>query len=301
MKKFTIVTFILVFIFSAVYILFSKNYVYAKYDHNKKFVTRIVAAEKVYKIALELWIEPSTAVECYQFTDLQFYADQQYFATKACQYGYMWYQADWVTINNVFNPWDLITRAQALTILSRVLFGDANNLLSTDNVDKKYPNYWAIKHANALHTYGVVENISSDRLSKYEDVESFNTMVEKALNLVWKDLINNAHSSAQKEVITNTKLSNALKEVYQQLSPTSSRLERLLWSAYRSSYKVHGSADVINGIDEELIDEKPESIQTIWYKNKFRNTLNNLVERLKPYEDYSKYQIQNLIEENPLK
>jgi len=92
-----------------------------------------------------LGLTPDTSVTC-DFTDVANESDElQGYITEACQLGLMG-----VGIT-AFNPNGLVTRAQFGTVLSRALYGDANN-----NGDPYYA-----AHLAALKAAGIMNNIDN--------------------------------------------------------------------------------------------------------------------------------------------
>lgn len=110
-------------------------------------LTRVAMAKMMANYAVEvLGQTPDTSKAC-SFSDVSEALDAQYDngVTKACQLGLMG-----VGITE-FNPNGLVTRAQFGTVLSRALYGDANN-----DGDPYYVN-----HLNALKDAGIMNNISN--------------------------------------------------------------------------------------------------------------------------------------------
>jgi hypothetical protein len=74
----------------------------------------------------KLGLKPNTGTVC-EFTDINNEtAEMKFYANLACQLGLMGLNTDGTT-NTVFNPNEVVTRAQFGTILSRTLRGDKNN------------------------------------------------------------------------------------------------------------------------------------------------------------------------------
>jgi len=93
-----------------------------------------------------LGLAPDTSKAC-TFTDVANETDElQGYITEACQLGLMG-----VGIA-AFNPNGLVTRAQFGTVLSRALYGDANN--------QTEPNYYGA-HLDALKAAGIMNNIDN--------------------------------------------------------------------------------------------------------------------------------------------
>jgi hypothetical protein len=110
-------------------------------------LTRIAMAKMMANYAVEvLGKTPDTTKEC-SFPDVSEELDAQYDngVTKACQLGLMG-----VGIDN-FNPNGLVTRAEFGTVLSRALYGDANNGGTPYYAD----------HLAALKDAGIMNNIDN--------------------------------------------------------------------------------------------------------------------------------------------
>ena len=92
---------------------------------------------------------PNTWKVC-NFEDLSWQTDEiKWFIVESCQLWLMWVNADW-TPSNIFNPkWD-VTRAQFGTVLSRAMYGAANNWWE--------PYY--LKHLQALNASWIMKDIS---------------------------------------------------------------------------------------------------------------------------------------------
>lgn len=109
-------------------------------------LTRIAFAKMISSYVLQLGLQtPNTSLEC-SFSDVSTALDAQYnnWVTTLCQLGLV---GNW-TQN--FRPFDLITRAEFGTMLSRAIWGDANN--------GGEPYY--INHLNALKSAGIMNNIN---------------------------------------------------------------------------------------------------------------------------------------------
>ncbi len=110
-------------------------------------LTRIAMAKMMANFSMDvLGNEADTSMDC-SFPDVSTTLDAQYDmgVTNACQLSLMG-----VGIDN-FNPYGLVTRAEFGTVLSRALYGDANN--GSD------PYYAA--HLDALLDAGIMNNISN--------------------------------------------------------------------------------------------------------------------------------------------
>lgn len=115
-------------------------------------LTRIALAKMVSNYVLELWLQTAdTSKEC-MFNDVSAALDAQYgdWVTNACQLGLMG-----VGIEN-FRPYDSVTRAEFGTVLSRAIWGDANN-----GSDPYY-----VAHLNALKDEGIMTNISNPSMKE---------------------------------------------------------------------------------------------------------------------------------------
>ncbi|MDD3262208.1 MAG: S-layer homology domain-containing protein, partial [Candidatus Absconditabacteria bacterium] len=115
-------------------------------------LTRIALAKMVSNYVLELGLQTAdTSAEC-SFADVSATLDAQYGdgVTNACQLGLMG-----VGIEN-FRPYDAVTRAEFGTVLSRAIWGDANN-----GSDPYY-----VDHLNALKDEGIMTNISNPNMKE---------------------------------------------------------------------------------------------------------------------------------------
>lgn len=114
-------------------------------------LTRAELAKMVSVYATEVMgLTPDMDADC-DFTDLAPVAgtDLEDYAVTACQLGLMG-----VGTNGIFNPNGLVTRAEFGTVLSRVLYGDANNGGTP----------WYANHLNALKEAGIMNDISNPNM-----------------------------------------------------------------------------------------------------------------------------------------
>lgn len=96
--------------------------------------------------------KPDTTKAC-SFADAKNEStEMQFYIKTACQLGLMGREADGNNTKPSFDPKSTITRAQFATIVSRLLYGTANN--STDKTNR------ATKHLQALHDAKIINNIS---------------------------------------------------------------------------------------------------------------------------------------------
>ena len=106
-----------------------------------------------------LGIYPNThKLGCDQFSDTSTLSDEMQFFTKtACQLWLMGLEPDGQTPKQTFDPHEYVSRAQFGTVLSRLIYGDANNL--DDNELTTYARYH--KHLYALQKDHIMNQISS--------------------------------------------------------------------------------------------------------------------------------------------
>jgi len=115
-------------------------------------LTRVALAKMISNYVLELGLQtPDTSKEC-NFSDVSETLDAQYanWVTNACQLGLMG-----VGITE-FRPFDVVTRAEFGTVLSRALWGDANN------GGDPYYTY----HLNSLLDAGVMTKIDTPSMTE---------------------------------------------------------------------------------------------------------------------------------------
>ena len=74
----------------------------------------------------------------------------------------MWLESDWVTVLKKFNPNSYVSRAEFWTTLSRLLYGETNNLF-TENDRMQYQRYE--KYLLALKQSGIMTEIDERRIS----------------------------------------------------------------------------------------------------------------------------------------
>ena len=100
---------------------------------------------------------PDTTITwCDTYTDIKNISkDLQTFTKTACQLRIMWLEANGKTSLQQFKPYDNIDRAQFATILSRLIYGDQNNIKTGE--EKQYKRYQ--KHINALHQEQIMQKI----------------------------------------------------------------------------------------------------------------------------------------------
>ncbi len=115
-------------------------------------LTRVALAKMVSNYVIELGLQNADVSKECEFTDVSAALDAQYgnWVTNACQLGLMGVGID------SFRPFDTVTRAEFGTVLSRAIWGDANN--GSD------PYYTA--HLNALKDEGIMTNISNPNMKE---------------------------------------------------------------------------------------------------------------------------------------
>lgn len=98
-----------------------------------------------------MWLEANTGIVC-DFDDISWLEGQDLydFVIDACQMWLMGLDNDWTPTSN-FNPYDVVTRAQFGTVLSRAIWGDTYN----------GANPYYIDHLNALNTISVMNYITN--------------------------------------------------------------------------------------------------------------------------------------------
>ena len=95
-----------------------------------------------------LWRTGTIENKCV-FTDISTISpDLQEYIKTACNLWIMWINADW-TPSKIFNPYELVNRAQFATVLSRVIWWDTYN-----NWEEYYTN-----HIKALNEAGIINNL----------------------------------------------------------------------------------------------------------------------------------------------
>ena len=100
---------------------------------------------------------------CEDFADIQRESEElKWYMKTACELWLMWLESDWVTALKNFNPNSYVTRAEFWTTLSRLLYGETNNLL-TENDRMQYQRYE--KHLLALKQSGIMTEIDEKRIS----------------------------------------------------------------------------------------------------------------------------------------
>jgi hypothetical protein len=93
-----------------------------------------------------LWLLRDNTRDCHWYKDLTIYAESET-ASRACQLWIMWV---WI---EDFRPYDIVSRAEFWTALSRVLFWDKYNSTEWD---------WYSKHLNALKEEWIITNTNPD-------------------------------------------------------------------------------------------------------------------------------------------
>ena len=121
-------------------------------------ISRAEAAKMLSIFAIEVFGRtPDTTITwCDTYTDIKNISkDLQTFTKTACQLRIMWLEANGKTSLQQFKPYDNIDRAQFATILSRLIYGDQNNIKTGE--EKQYKRYQ--KHINALHQEQIMQKI----------------------------------------------------------------------------------------------------------------------------------------------
>lgn len=105
-----------------------------------------------------MWKQPQNISACNDFTDIENESKEMKTYIKfACQLNLMWYQKDWKTVNDKFNPNSFVTRAEYATVFSRLLYGD-----KYDN--SKWKRY--SDHLNALKKNWIMNQIDDPFMSE---------------------------------------------------------------------------------------------------------------------------------------
>ena len=115
-------------------------------------LTRIAMAKMLSKFSINVvWMKPDET-RINKFNDVSDELDEQYdnWVTLAYQLGIMWINMP----NNEFRPFDLVTRWEFATALSRILWWDKYNVLDTNNM----PFYQ--KHIDALKKEWIITQIN---------------------------------------------------------------------------------------------------------------------------------------------
>ena len=115
-------------------------------------LTRIAMAKMLSKFSINVvWMKPDET-RINKFNDISDELDEQYdnWVTLAYQLGIMWINMP----NNEFRPFDLVTRWEFATALSRILWWDKYNVLDTNNM----PFYQ--KHIEALKKEWIITQIN---------------------------------------------------------------------------------------------------------------------------------------------
>lgn len=96
--------------------------------------------------------------KCKTFTDISHETQEtQSYIQQACAYGLMWLDADGVTPQTKFNPYDKVTRAQFGTILSRFIWWIENNATS---------GVYYTQHLRALKQAGIMTQITNPKMQE---------------------------------------------------------------------------------------------------------------------------------------
>ncbi len=90
--------------------------------------------------------------------------DLQVYAQLSCTLGIMWLKADG-SPDNIFNPSGSVTRAQFATVLSRLLYGEKNNIKAGEKNILRYQ-----KHIQAINKTGIMKKISNPAM---EEIRGF--------------------------------------------------------------------------------------------------------------------------------
>ncbi len=109
-------------------------------------LTRWEAAKMIVNFAMNVLNKQPDVTRTCVFADMDVSnAEMKQYASMACQLGIMWLKGDG-TPAEMFNPAGLLDKAQLATMLSRILYGDANNSTAC----------WYCKHVEALQQDGVI-------------------------------------------------------------------------------------------------------------------------------------------------
>ncbi len=104
-----------------------------------------------------VWLYPDINKEwCDIYDDMSDqWSEMIFFSKIACQLWLMGLESDWFIPQKSFNPDWLVSRAEFGTVLSRLVFGEENNLLEWENMD-----FW-YKHLNALKKHDIMTKIEN--------------------------------------------------------------------------------------------------------------------------------------------
>jgi len=107
-----------------------------------------------------LWNSPEMTKRC-EFSDMDNESQEmQYYAKTSCQLYLMWLHPDWVTPKDVFDPNEIVTRAQFGTVLSRLLWQLTYAVGPND--------IFYIKHLEALKNNAIMTQIYGEWPSRQE-------------------------------------------------------------------------------------------------------------------------------------
>lgn len=104
----------------------------AKTKRNETRINRIELAKSVVFFAKEvLELEPNIEKPCIFLDIKNENKNNQLIIEQACQLNLMWVQQNGITSAEIFRPQDTVTRNEFITTLSRLLFGEKNNLIES--------------------------------------------------------------------------------------------------------------------------------------------------------------------------
>ena len=114
-----------------------------------------------------LWKQPEEWKKwCGLFRDVTKQSKEMREYTKtACELWLMWLESDGKTVSKNFNPNSYVTRAEFGTTLSRLLYGDMNNLHT--ETEKQYYE-WYEKHLSALKVNWIMTQTEWEWVTKNE-------------------------------------------------------------------------------------------------------------------------------------
>lgn len=104
---------------------------------------------------LDIKPDMSRSTVCSAYSDIADRGDLTYWMQVSCMLNIMGQKSDGKTPDNTFRPEEIVTRSQYLTVLSRMLFGDAYN---SKNIDD---DLWYAGHMQAMRDRGYVQDISN--------------------------------------------------------------------------------------------------------------------------------------------
>ena len=102
--------------------------------------------------------QPNTKLICSFSDTANESAEMKFYIKTACQLGLMGREADGLSTKKMFDPNEIMTRAQFGTVLSRLLYGTKYN--TSDFAS------WYIQHLDALHTAGIMNDISNPTMEE---------------------------------------------------------------------------------------------------------------------------------------